>query len=699
MPPALLLILLAAAAQRILIVIPPDIDWDESWVGTAAINVLKGVFPTFFYGQPYMAGLESYLHAVVFASLGASRWTLKLLPVVFAVVFVYLAFRLAVRLLYRPAAYAVALVAALPGPAIAGWSVNARLHYSLTPLLGLLLLLLALRVMVAPAARAPALWFVLGLLAGLVWWNNYIGVIYLGAVGCVLLALRTRGTLRQGVRCGLPGFVLGSLPMWLYNAHAGVLFLSPRGTWGAWQGIPSRIYGFLVVTLPGLLGVEPPPSPTVGWVGQALLVGGLVVLGLVATVHGSARRDARLALIPLVFLNMVLLAGVSVYGDELPVRYVFPLAAVIPLIFGAAFQALAGWSRPVAWALVGLSAVLSGWSAVDAASGLSGHRERIRQLHAEEADEARLFAALRRLGAPRVYSTDNELNFFSGGALVLSNPFDDPHPPFAEAVDGQATAAVVNRGPLDELEAGLRALGVEYRLERVPPWVVYHGFNLRQVRYEEIPPDSWTATADEMPRRASHAFDREIGTAWTSEPGQRPGVRYVLDLERLHEVGMVAWTPEDFGEVPRGIEVAVSSDGWRWETVASVPRYGVPVYWSGAHPFLRLRRARVEVRFPASPARFVRLTQTGSERDHPWSIRELFVYRPVAAATDPDLLGLDTIARLLGDRGVKRIYGDHWVLARLKLASQGAKGPAPTKVPNSQLLLAWLRSIHCVPML
>jgi hypothetical protein len=678
MPWSLVLILLMALALRILVVIPPAIDWDESWVGVGAMNVLKGVFPPFFYGQPYMASLEDFLHALVFAGAGPARWSLKVVPVILAVVFVYLAFRVAFRIFDGEAAYAVALVAAFPPPQMVSWTVSARLHYSLTPVLGVLFLLVAVEVMIRPEARRPARWFVLGLLSGLIWWNNYIGVIYLAAVWCVLLAAQFRLFLASFARYAVPGFFVGSLPLWLYNLRIGTPFVSPRGTWASWTDLPERVLGFVTTTLQILIGFDSPPHLTIEWAFCTVLVAGTLALGLAASLWHAARGDLRAALAPFVFLNMLGLVAISVYGVELPSRYLFPLFAVIPLLVGAAFGVIARWSRALGWGVLTLLVVVNGWSSITLLSGLA-RPERIRDLRAEEADETKLFARLRELGLTHAYTFGGEeLNFPSGGSLVFSSTFDTPYPPFGWAVDGATRIAYVSRerGDSLRLEAGLAALGADYRAERVGPRWLYHGFSLPQLRYEEIPQARWTATADEMPERAFHAFDRNIDTLWYSEPGQRPGVAFVLDLGRVETVGMLSWLPGRYPQVPRMIRVEVSPDGLAWRTVfmtpATTPAQEFPVYWSGTHPFLRLRRARVEVRFAATRARLVRITQTGLESEHPWSIRELFVYRPLADPPAPRFETIDAMAARIAGAGFSKVYGDHWALARLHVASGGA---------------------------
>ncbi len=76
------LCLLAALLLRVWLIVRTGgvIDGDEALVGIQAQRILRGQFPIYFYGQPYMGSLEAYLAALLFALFGASVWTLRAEP-------------------------------------------------------------------------------------------------------------------------------------------------------------------------------------------------------------------------------------------------------------------------------------------------------------------------------------------------------------------------------------------------------------------------------------------------------------------------------------------------------------------------------------------------------------------------------------------------------------------------------------------
>ncbi|GCE12236.1 hypothetical protein [Tengunoibacter tsumagoiensis] len=99
------------------------VDMDESLVGVQAQHILRGEFPIYYYGQPYMGSLEPYLISLVFAMFGSSPLTLRIEPLLLSLVLVWLSWRFA-ELMARQARLSnvartwfsttVSLLAALP---------------------------------------------------------------------------------------------------------------------------------------------------------------------------------------------------------------------------------------------------------------------------------------------------------------------------------------------------------------------------------------------------------------------------------------------------------------------------------------------------------------------------------------------------------------------------------------------------------
>jgi hypothetical protein len=243
----------------------------------------------------------------------------------------------------------------------------------------------------------------------------------------------------------------------------------------------------------------------------------------------------------------------------------------------------------------------------------------------------------------------------------------------AHAVDADAGPPIVTTANrLEALRAGLRALSLVLEETPVGEFVVVQARPARSLGFEAIAPASWRVTTSHRPHEAIHLADRDAGTGWSTGQRQAPGQWLLVDLGRDETVARVDLLATESREVPAGFHVSVSRDGAQWEETVSVPRYWGPLFRSGSHPFLKVRRGRVQAAFEPRPARFVRVALTGDSSPHAWSAREVFVYRP--AAPRAGSLGAGELAAGLRREGVRFVYADHWQSAQVRVESGEAIG-------------------------
>jgi len=124
----------------------------------------------------------------------------------------------------------------------------------------------------------------------------------------------------------------------------------------------------------------------------------------------------------------------------------------------------------------------------------------------------------------------------------------------------------------------------------------------------------WKVSANYNAKSAPLAIDGDLGTRYDTSTFQVPGMWYQVELPQAAIINGVrleaASSHEDY---PRGYQVELSPDGVTW---------GAPVAkGAGDQP-------TTEIIFPAAPAKFIRITQTGSVQGLYWSIHELSVYTP-----------------------------------------------------------------------
>jgi len=131
----------------------------------------------------------------------------------------------------------------------------------------------------------------------------------------------------------------------------------------------------------------------------------------------------------------------------------------------------------------------------------------------------------------------------------------------------------------------------------------------------------WLASASKNTSNAGRAIDRTIGTRWDTAETQRPGQWFRLDMLSVRSFNRITLNQgSSADDWPRGYEIHVSNDGVNWSSpVAS---------GTGA-------TGLVTIDFPAQSARYIRITQTGTNGSLYWSIHELEVYKIQAPPAQP----------------------------------------------------------------
>ncbi|MBI2422328.1 MAG: discoidin domain-containing protein [Candidatus Hydrogenedentes bacterium] len=121
----------------------------------------------------------------------------------------------------------------------------------------------------------------------------------------------------------------------------------------------------------------------------------------------------------------------------------------------------------------------------------------------------------------------------------------------------------------------------------------------------------YVAKASSNEADAAKAFDRDIDTRWSTAETQRPGQWFEIDIAREASIkGLVLDSSRSASDYPRQFEVFVSADGAAWGAAVATGVAETPV---------------LELSFPPTPGRFVRIVQQGTAESNLWSIHELRV--------------------------------------------------------------------------
>jgi hypothetical protein len=443
----------------------------------------------------------------------------------------------------------------------------------------------------------------------------------------------------------------------------------------------SQLDVFRRVSWPILIGVPADLRST--WAGVTLAT-------TLAAAYGAALFDAprgkpgRAATVRWLGVALVVLAAINVtvavatvFGralDDHDQRFLLPVyASLMPLL--GAWLARQPARRA---ALIGGAVVLV--HATGAVTGtLQSFAPSVAAAQAARAEGVRRMATvLDREGPHHIYDPDVRsrlLTFLSGGRVIVSDPYQEILPEHALAVDGTPRIGMVSRSA--EFRRNLAAVGVSFGVRSLDGGgSVYADFAVPHHWLVEIDPTRLRVDGSEAPETTGRVVDRRADTFWATAGPQRGGEWLRVDLGATAHVALVRWIPRTFQEVPRGLRLEASLDGAVWRVLVDVPVYRGPLYWSAGRPLQRVRGGRVELRFPPTPARYLRITQTGRDEAWHWTVRELFLYADAGGPSPPETaLEGPELARALRHAGVTRLYADQGWAGRAALADPGIRVP------------------------
>ena len=680
------LLLLVAAGVRALRVwsVISWAHWDEANVAVPAIQILGGTFPVHHVGVEYHGAAVAYALAPWFAVAGTSTAALDAFCYVVGLGFVVTGFLVARRVLPPGAALATLAVLAAPPLLLAHWSLSGNLNYPLTLVIGNLLLLGTHTAFFRrPGAPVPLLG--LGVLAGVGWWSNPLAVLY-GAPFAVL-ALRT-GLVRRAVFWLFPlGVVLGGLPAWIYEA---AYYPTARLVVHEAGSLPAQSLGFRARHLFGDIALAlHGAKPADGFVPPPWAWAGVMALGAVVILRAAVRDRAQLRWLVgaggypgsglgiLWALPVANILAVLLTQRTLGPNYLLPLYAVLPLWTGECLWWLWGRRRWIGGSLMAGLLAFHLWAnwAVTLGRG-PGATTRWAPLH-EAVRPLTDWLATRGIGriywAPDSSVLAYEFSYLTGMRVIAAHPWAESVVQHVHAVDADAAPPLVtSRSRLEALRASLGALSLALDETLVGDFVVVRATPARPGAFEPIAPASWRVTASHRSHEAMSLADRDAGTGWSTGQRQAPGQWLLVDLAREDLVARVDLLSIDSREVPAGFRIGLSRDGARWEEAVAVPQYWGPLFRSGPHAFLKVRRGRVQAIVEPVRARFVRVTLTGESSPHAWSAREVFVYRPAPPRAAE--LPAGELAAGLRREGVRFVYADPWQSARVRVESGEAIG-------------------------
>lgn len=692
-----------------------DSNPDYAVVVEMVRHMARGIdWPVFFYGQAYMGSLEPTA-SVLFAWLGGPSPFMVCLGTAFFGVLLLLAIRRWAADAAGPWAGLLAMAAAIIGPpGYFQYMGSPRGGYALGLLLIVVLLREGCRIAAAETAAdreerpcIPARRYArLGLLGGLAFWNFWLVLPALATTGLLLVAtLRWRVLRRRVLLPGIGGFLVGSLPFWIYNiAHDWASFAPTSSGSAGLSEVPAIAKALLSTRLPALLDTGRGPL----WNGALQIsLAALAVTGAAVLAAGRPGRRQRrnrpadwmlpaMAVFSCLFLTAYFLSSFGCMNTPRYLLVFIPLLAVLggvaPVRLASAARRLlnGGPIRRIAGLGSGALALLlvAGPLACHIASVHTHLRKNVRNGHWRQRTET-LATALRERGI-RIAVGDYKIwgaNWVSDENPVFCSPRLERYRPFALALENAESAAVVENfhGFSNFIE------GTGGEVERIPGAGVRVMANARPPRQDAVtlPP----STIGEILENGSMS----IGAALTDQmyatiallvtsPGRDSTAEIIL-AKPTTLCGLRLW-PDKRNTFDRVVVEVPGPDGaWGPLTTPCVDSgfhwYGPTFYWGGP-------QHHVDLRFPPVETSRLRLRFSSRSREVHVILRELALLGPAPA---PPPVDIESVARSLTDIGAKRIYANRWIAARLRplLPDSVWLSPLPRRdVPGDELASARL---------
>ena len=513
---------------------------DEAVVALMARHIVQGERPWFFYGQAYMGSLDAYLIAGAFRILGERVLTVRLVQIALFAAVLVTGYGAALRLTGdRSTALVVVLLLAFPPVLLTLYTTATLGGYGEALLTGNLLIWWGYRLgrpetglgaaagwgyrLGGEDARRWGLWLAWGLVAGLGFWAFGLVLVYLVPVALWLVG-RLRARAWRGYLLAAAGFVVGSLPWWLGNLGrvgvgvaelAGVAVRSTATAGNFWSNVGARVFNFVVLGLPALLGlrfpwsVQGPPLwlavPTL-----ALYLGALAYALRSPSTRSSSTPSSSTHSSPAPPSPRPLLWGVwgtlflgfvlTPFGGDPSGRYFLPLYLPLFVFTAGALAALRERIGRWAWVLLGLVLAFNLAGTAQAAlanpPGITTQFEAITQV--DHRYDGALMDLLQSHGGTRGYANywvTYPIAFLSGEEIILEPrlPYkadlrytsrDDRYAPYREWVEASPTVVyVTTHHPLLDglLRERFAALGVSFREAQIGDYHVFYDLSRKVV--------------------------------------------------------------------------------------------------------------------------------------------------------------------------------------------------------------------------
>lgn len=663
--------------------------------------------PVFFYGQAYMGTLEPLTNALTHVICGFTNFGTELGTALYTLLAVFFAARLAKRGGGMPAA-AVALLFCVCGP-------MPFFHYAVSPRGGYGVLFFVSAGVLDLASdmvcrernsKSYSRWlpFLFGLFTGIGFWNNQLcAPAVIAGVVCILICaprLLTKASLWIG---GVLGFVVGSLPFWLWNMAnkwesfglSGSLALDPV------VAVRNTVIFFCVRWLQ-FLGIDPhvvvPTS--VSYVVIAASAVPFVVLtvvyltricgrfvssgkksGIIQPVNMSTDASVVTLVSALYFVAFITCFVFSHFAVFSTPRYLLPLVPVMGVVCGLAFTVS---NKKIIRILVAAAVIIMVcwqfyevkffFAMSDKHNGMQARNENV-------------VAYLKEHNVDSAYCSFlmNSLNLSGDGSVVFSDKNLERVPAFRRKLESSDSPAVIEN--FFGIETWARATGGTFNSAEIDGVRVTSDLVPPKWPVRELSSDTWLSVVDSAGRDVTDLLANRsegnyvrLNSNMAGVPGRETySETFTLAFKKPEMLAGIRLFASEFnfaGNITFYGRKSGNSEYFR----LTAPLIRDPMcIWSGPRFYPTKHCERREVRFEPVEVDSVKVEISGGAYMANAVAYELQTLAPLedsapryAFTKEEWDAGVDGLMSILASNSISRLYATRWVSNRVFELSKGA---------------------------
>lgn len=610
-----------------------EIGSDEAVLGLMAKHVWLGEFPLMTWAQSHGGTLETYLNAPLYLLFGLRPIMVRLLPLLFSITYLILCYLLVNQVFGRNPALISMSITAIPPVYLC---ILASLGVSMNgpALIGVISGMYITHKIIA-GNKNLGLCLLLGFIWGITFWVHQIVIFGIVTGGFFLFLNDIKLFFKKYFWAIISGFIIGSLPLWLYNIKNDFDTFRVAGVADIATTI-NNLKTAVTFTLPTAWGLKLPTyidnpyfidiPKTFFW-----LLAGIYTGLLIISIFLKPEKRQRFGKLSLWFLFFIILFITSRNRrtNWWSTRYlIHTYTALIPLI-GLGLSWIYNKQKLVftlilstilAVNLYGNIKLLSYWKDplfpgehID----LPGNKDLIKFLKKEGIKYGYMHYWL---SYPVVFNTDE--------GIILSPAYDERFgkykQPYLEKVSKAKDVAYIFHKHTGTFQAALEKAGIEYKKKGLYPFTIFYRFRFKEADLEEIPTAKWSVTSNYNNQQADLAIDRNNKTRWGTAHPQTKGMYFQIDMGEEYKIGKIIIYLGDYShDFPRGLDIYISPDAMHWTKVYENPEVGGSVFWSNGQPRFFIQQEEFSCIIEPTKARYIKLVQTGTHPRLDWSIVEL----------------------------------------------------------------------------